>query len=1141
MPGLDVLRRRATLAVCLLALAGLAPSAYAQFDTGQISGIVKDEQGGAVPGASVTLVHEATGVSRSHVTDRSGYYTAPSLLPGRYQVQIALPGFRRFVKTGVTLDTSAKVSVDAVLVAGGLEETITVSADSTPLQTNTGQVAKTIEAKQIQELMLNGRNPFMLALLKPGVRGLTFGQFSPTTTFVAQNIVINGARGDENQITFDGVTAVRTRSSVASVGVPNVDSLQEIQVLTAGYLPEYGRSSGGQIRFVTKSGGRDFHGGLYGFYRDEGLDANSWSRNNSPLADQNGAPAPFSFKQFGYDLSGPIYLPGKLNTSKDKLFFYFGQEWIRQDNPATLTATVPTDRMRRGDFGELLDPSNPFFNRAVPINDPRTGQPFPNNVIPADRLSANGLALMNMYPRPVAGYQSGTNNWIGDFTGWTRSRKDTVRLDFNPNSAHRLSTRFSHYDWKFLNRSDAFGQVLTDWNLPNDAAALNWSWSVSPNVLNETTVGFAQDRVFIDLSTATDGYKRSKYGINYPYVFPGTKEDEDKVPSLALPGPWTGFDGGPYPAFSKGPIWQFSNNVTWLKGRHSFKAGVSVEYSGEDDLDQINVAGQPGDTNNQNGRFEFTDGRTGGSGNGLANTALGLFTTYGEIGKKSLTKWRSLGVDLFVQDSWKARHNLTLEYGARYVYWPPFYAKCNNIASFDQRYYDPARAATIDRSTGAVLAGDRFNGIVLPGDGFPSGCGEVEAAGNSEYQRLFVGLPRGLSETHNTVFQPRAGVAWQLNDKTVVRASGGVFHTRVALNDSTLLGGNPPLQFKVGVTNGLVDQPAGATQQVFPYVMTAQDPVFNHPTAYNWTLSLQRMLPFSMAVDVTYVGRVGTHLQRERNINQLAPGTVQANPGVNVNALRPYKGFGLIRLSENAGRSEYRGLQLNLERRFSKGLGFGLAYTLSRSEDNGDGKRDLLYNAYDDRGYWGPSGFDRTHVFNFHYIYELPLWREQNTVLQKVLGGWQVSGVTFFESGAPFWVGRANDRAGVGDTIRQPWDLVGEPSLSAGDRKFSNGVGQDANLWFNPAAFAEPAAGTFGNSGRNILRGPSFQSWDIALIKNVRLNEKGYRLQVRLEAFNFLNHPNFQAPTNDPTSATFGRVTTKLGSRSLQLGTKLTF
>jgi hypothetical protein len=1142
-----------------LVLAVLVPSAQAQFDRGQVGGFVKDEQGGVIPGATVRVINEQTKTERTFTTDSTGYYVAPTLAPGSYQVVVELTGFKKFVRNAVTVDAASNVQVDAVLSAGGIEEAITVTGSATPLQANTAQIAKTVEAKQIQELMLNGRNPINLAMLKPGVRGGNFNAFQPDS-LTTGGFNINGSRTDENLITIDGAIATRTRSSGAIIGTVNVDTVSEMQVLTASYLPEYGRSSGGQIRFVTKGGGRSFRGDVFEFYRDEGLDANSWSRNASPLPELNGQPAPFTYHQYGYDIGGPLYIPGKFNANKEKLFFFWAQEWIRWDREETNSRTVPTAAMRNGDFSELLNPNNPFFGRVVRVNDPATGQPFPGNIIPSSRLSPNGLALLNTYPLPTPGFQRGSQNWIGTSPNPRRTRKDTLRLDFVPNSTNQVSFRGSLFNWTSVDafRGD-FPLARTDWDRPNQTAALSWTSTLSSNLINEATVAWSRDQVFIEVFRGTDSFMRSKYGINYPYVFPG-KEIEDKIPSVTIAG-FSSIDGGPYPAFSEGPIWTFSDNLTYVRGRHTLKGGVFVEYSGEDDFDQINVSILPGDTNNQNGRFEFTDGRTGGSGLAVANTAMGLFTNYGEIGARSRTDWRALAVDAFVQDSWKVKDNLTLEGGFRYVYWPPWHAKLNNAAMFNPDFYDPSLAVRIDPRTGAILPGpgDRFNGVVLPGDGFPSEAeGQIEAAGNPEYDRLFRGVPRGFSETHSMVFQPRLGMAYRFNPKTVLRLGAGVFHTRITLNDSTLLGGNAPIQFKVGVTNGLVDQPTGATRAEFPLVMTMQDPVFKHPTAYNWTVSFQRELPLDVVVDATYVGRSGQHLQRERNINQLQPGTVQANPGINVNAMRPYLGFATIRLSENSGRSIYHGLQLNVERRFRNGLGFGMAYTYSRLRDNGDSKRDIMFNAYDDSAYWGLSDNDRTHLFNFHYLYELPFWRNQDTFLKKVFGGWQVSGVTYFQSGRPLTIARAEDIAGVGDTAGQIYNLVGDPSVA--NQQFSVGRTVDQNFWFNPAAFARPAAGTFGVGGRNpdSLRGTSFQSWDIALFKNIPLGGSK-RLQLRLEAFNFINHPNLGDPTGggapdsgsapatnggvvvDPNNADFGRVLTKTSERNIQLGIKFSF
>jgi hypothetical protein len=315
-----------------------------------------------------------------------------------------------------------------------------------------------------------------------------------------------------------------------------------------------------------------------------------------------------------------------------------------------------------------------------------------------------------------------------------------------------------------------------------------------------------------------------------------------------------------------------------------------------------------------------------------------------------------------------------------------------------------------------------------------------------------------------------------------------------------------------------------------------------------WGFGMQREIPFGFTLDITYLGRRGLYLQRERNINQLQPGTIQANPGVNIAALRPYAGYNVIRISENSGNSKYNSLQISADRRYRNGLKVGFAYTLGKSEDNGSNKRNVLWNTYDDTGYWGPSDYDRRHVASVYYIYDLPFWRDQSTLMRNLLGGWQISGATFFRTGTPFAVLRNNDIAGVGDgAFLQPVNMVGDPNSGA-NKQFSTAVG-DGNFWFNTAAFANPAAGTFGNAPRNNIYNPGEQQWDIALFKNFNLGGTR-RAQFRAEFFNFPNHPNWgNAQTGalqgqgwaDPTSANFGRVTTKSGNRDIQLSLRFLF
>lgn len=1125
------------IACACLFLLGIATTASAQFDRGTIVGTIKDAQGGIVPGATVTLTSTQTQQSRTTVTDGSGFYTFPNLTAGRYEIVVELSGFKKISRSNVQLDAAGSVSLDFILETGALTEEVTVTAENSALQTQVA-VRKSVEAKDIELLSFSGRNPIGVPALKAGVVGGNFNNagFSSLTN---GGFSINGGRGDENTITVDGAVAIRTRSAGATIGVQNADVIQEVQVLTANYMPEYGRASGGQIRFVTKSGSNRYTGNASYFFRDESLQANTWTRAQSTVATDRAGAAPFDYKQYGYSFGGPI--PGAM--FKDKLFFFGAQEWVNFFQVQTNTAVVPTEAMRRGDFSQLLG-SNPFFSTPQIIRDPLTGQPFAGNIIPTGRLSPNGVGLMNLYPVPTAGFQQGANNAILNSENPQDQRKDNIRFDYRLNQDNQLTYRYSRYNWVAIDAfRGTFPFARTDWERPNTTQNINWTRTIGNNLINEFSYSYSIDEVFINVFTESGLYKRSRTGINYPYIFPDRKMIEDKIPSVTM-ATFTGIDGGPYPSSSQGPIHVFSNATTLVKGRHTMKAGIAVEYSGEDDFDQINVSSIPGGTNNQNGQFEFQNGAGSRTGVGMADMALGLFTNYAEIGERAFTKWRALATDIFVQDSWKPTSNLTVEGGIRWAIWPPWYSTTNNIANFDPRFYDAANAAVINSATGRIVSGPRFNGIVLPGDGFEGSGSDLVVAQDPRVLALFRGEPRGFSDTHYNAFEPRLGASYAINDKTIARLSAGVFHNRVTLNDSSLLGGNPPFQPMVTVANGSVDNPGGGSTGAsdLPFGMQGQDISFKHPTAYTWSAGVQREIPFGFVIDATYVGRRGLYLQRERNINQLLPGTIQANQGVNVAALRPYKGYGVLRIAENSGRSIYNSLQLSADRRYSNGLKVGAAYTLGKSEDNGSDKRNVLWDTYNDANFWGPSSFDRKHVLSVYYIYDLPFWKDPTSLMKNLLGGWQISGASFFRSGTPFSITRGSDIAGIGDTLGQPMNLVGDPMANA-NGQFSAGAaaGTDNNFIFNPAAFAQPAAGTFGNQTRNILRNPGDQQWDLAIFKNFSVGGQR-RVQFRMEMFNFPNHPNLSGPQGDITNVNFGRSITKDGNRrDIQLAIRYIF
>jgi hypothetical protein len=1059
-------------------------------------------------------------------------------------VSAELTGFKKALRQNVTLDAASSQTLNLNLETGAITEAVTVTAEATPLQTDVA-VRKTVEAKDIELLSFSGRNPIGVPALKAGVIGGGFNNagFSSLTT---GGFNINGSRGDENTIYIDGAVGVRTRSTGAIIGVQNVDAVQEVQVLTANYMPEYGRASGGQIRIITKGGSSRYTGSTSFFYRDDSLQANTWSRNRSPNASDNSGPSPFDYKQYGYAFGGPV--PGA--GFKDRLFFFTAQEWVNFFQVQTSIVTVPTALMRTGNFSELLDPSTGFFSTPQVIVDPTTGQPFAGNIIPTGRLSQNGMAIMRLYPDPTPGFRQGSANAIISADNPQDQRKDNVRIDYRINDKNQVTYRYSKFSWKSI---DAFRTGLpfarTDWDRPNSTQNFNWTSTITSNLINEFSYSHSLDQVFIGVFKESGLYKRSRTGVNYPYIFPANKEIEDKIPTVNIDNFQT-IDGGPYPSSSEGPIHLVSNATTYVRGRHTFKGGVAIEYSGEDDFDQINVQAIPGGTNNQNGQFAFRNSSSARTHLGISDMALGIFQDYAELGQRAFTKWRALATDVFIQDSWKPRTNLTIEGGLRMPFWPPWYSQTNNIANFDPRFYDKANEAVMSPTTGRLISGPRYNGIVLPGNGFLGDGSSLEAAKDPRVLALFRGEPRGFSQTHYNAFEPRLGMSYSINQKTVARVSGGVFHNRVTLNDSTLLGGNPPFQPMVTVSNGSVDNPGGAGGAAdLPFGMQGQDVVFKHPTAYLWSAGVQRELPLAFVVDVTYVGRRGLYLQRERNINQLPEGTL-TNPayaGLNniLPSLRPYKGYGAIRLTENSGYSKYNSLQISADRRYTKGLKIGFAYTLGKSEDNASDKRTVLWNTYSDKAFWAASNFDRRHVVSLYYIYDLPFWRNGGSVLKSALGGWQISGATFARTGTPFSITRNDDKAGVGEGSNgQPVDLIGDVNANS-NGKFSggvvNGVAQDQNFWFNPAAFAQAPSGRFGNAPRNLIYGPGDQEWDIALFKNFALGGTR-KVQFRTEIFNFPNHPNLSGPSTDITSSNFGRSTGKSGDRrDIQLALRFLF
>ena len=1120
---------------------------WGQSDNSTVNGIVKDPTTAVIPNAKITLKNEATGLFRQAQTNESGVFVIPIVPPGMYTLSAEAPGFKKYESKSNKVDPSMPASFEVVLQIGTASEVVEVVATASPLQTESGAVGRLVEGKQISDLQLNGRNPIFLALLKPGVRsGSTLASFS----FGMSNggLSINGSRVFDNAVMYDGAPAVRTRANGLTIGATDLDMTSEVQILTASYAAEYGRGAGGQVRVVTKSGTSNFHGSAYEYLRNPVFDANTWDRN---LKTSTNFVAPYHFNQFGYNIAGPVYIPKKLNADKSKLFFMWAQEWVKYPRDAGNYRTVPTAAMRGGDFSELLG-SNSFFSSPQIIKDPATGTPFAGNVIPKGRLSSNGAGLLNVYPLPNLAVPLGTSNYYDVALATTDQRKDSISLDFLPSSKDSFKVRgmFYHYlDVDPWATSFKFSDKTFD--RPNQVSSVNWTHTISPTLVNEFLVTASRDQVYIAM-TDTPTFDRTKYGINYVYIYPDGKDRPNKLPAVDVAG-FTSYTGSPYPSKSSGPIYTISDNITKVRGNHILKAGFLFDRAGENDYDQINVSGVPGGTDNQNGRFVFSNGRTGGSGVAVGNVALGLFDSYAEIGRRSYTPYRRHMYEWFIQDSWKITPKLKLEFGVRHTVIKPYHSLWNNITIFDEKYYDPAKAVKVDSSTGNPIpgTGDTYNGLVIPGNGWPdSAKGRVNIAGDSTYDYLFRGgaEPRHYSNVVYLNFQPRVGLAYQLGTKSVLRAGAGKFTTPLPVSDGIFLGGNPPLQPIASVAYGSVDQPSGGSKASFPLSVTTQAKDLPMPQSYTWNFTYEREMGFSTVVELGYVGRRGLNNIREVNINQAPLNSTYSNPKTNVNAMRPYLGYGPIRRQYDNANMRYNGLQLSVNRRFSSGLSYGLAYTYSKCMDDGSDKKDLIPDSTNARYLWGPCTMDTRHLTVINAIYELPFMKDGgNSFLRAVAGGWQVTAVAQMQTGAPATVATSDDFAGVGPgSGSQIWQVNGDPTLDRGSRAFANSTSENA-YWFRVAGsdgkalFTRPATGTFITQyNRSLVYNPGLHNWNLGLFKTFVIHEQ-HRLLFRAEGFNFLNHPNWSGASTSPTSAAFGKVTSKSGSRNIQLSLRYSF
>lgn len=1087
------------LAVLLLAALPL----LAQFKA-TINGDVTDSSGAAIPGAKVKVRSVAIGLERDAVTSGTGSFTIPNLPGGNYEVVIEAVGFKTLTESGIRLDTDTAATLRFRLDIGQLSEKVEVVSEAPPVETSSGDVSRLVTMSQLQNYALPGRNPYYMMGIMPGVVS-RYGNFTTDfrgSSYSMGGLMIEGNRKDTNFVTLDGINNGRVRDGVQVNNILGVDFIEEVKIFTSRYAPEFGRSTGAQINFITRRGTQDFHLSGYEFFMSDQFAASRFILNDRPR---------LRYHDYGYTLNGPVYIPKKWNTDKSKLFFFFGYEARYQAATNTKISVIPTPLERSGNFSA---------SKTVPI-DPDSGLPFPNALIPVTRISKLGQAMQKIYPDP--NYAGPGGNFIATQSQPTDNGDYIFRGDYNIKQNWQLTARGLHGDQNFQSPFDNAGNNIPLFPVYRHRRGNNYTvglnTTVSPTMVNEFSAGESDYRESFTL--IGDGYKRSTWGITYPTLYGGS--NGDRIPAVNVSG-FNGFTGSNQPSSAQTPTFIFRDNLIRIQGSHNIKVGAYFENM---NMNEINQA-------NDNGTFSFGNSSANPKNSGVpwANALLGNFDTYSESGRQAQTVYHAYAREFYAQDSWRVTKRFTLEYGIRYSLISPWSSNWNNEVVFMQRFWDPAKAPQVS-AIGAIVpgTGDPYNGLVLPGSGPQAAAGRVAAFADPAIQALFRGIPAAFNPLQKTNFQPRLSFAWDPfgDGKSAVRAGFGAFTgvTGIAYS-GWYLGARAPLVQSATVTNGFADNPGSGIPNTtkFPIDAGSLPADYKMPAVYNYSLSLQRQFPFKTSLDLSYVGSTSRHLSYQHPLNFLTPDQVAAHQGVDTRQFLPYRGLGGLNLVEPSATGEYNSLQVLVKRR-SKDLSYSFAYTLAKNigygiEGIAGGPQDPL-NIRPERSELEES---RRHNVVATHTYDVPWFKDQKGFLGRVLGGWSINGLWTWTTGRLY----APTLTGAPRQVANRPNVVGEWRLPADQ--------QTPFRWFNTAAFARPADYTYGNSGKWVIRGPGTFDLSAFALKEFRVLER-FRVQLRAEAFNALNHPYWTDINTTLGQGNFGQVGGVSSQRYVQLGLKI--
>jgi carboxypeptidase family protein len=1146
-----MIRRFLSVTTLLLAIITLGGGVTAQTITGRISGTVTDNTGAAIPGAPVKAVNDATKQSRDAVTDPQGFYVITNLPVGNYTVTIEHSGFKKISKSGYTLVADGRLTVDFALEAGAVSETVEIVATTgETVNSTSGEVARVVDTAQVKELALNGRNYLQLTTLIPGAPLMNDNQLE-LMTGLGVNQPINGNRGNSNSLTVDGGFNLDSGSNNSQINNVGIDFIREVKVQTSNFSAEYGRNSGAAINVVTQSGGNDYHGSAFEYLRNEKLDANS-SLNVS----RNIARPSLRYNNFGYSFGGPII--------KDKFFFFGGMEWKYIRRFSETSRVIPTVAERNGDFRQRLRGPDGVVGTADDgvLRDSTSGLPcvaptisngvvtkaadrsgcFANNIIPTSRFTADGMALIGVYNAAQQRAVSYSDALTGNNVFFRESnpfdfRQDILRLDYRFSEKHSVFGRYLHDDYNLVAPFGTFidsqlPTIPTNRARPSYGILVGHTWMITPTLINEAKVNTSWNGQRVP--PAGDAWKRETYGFQYQQLFQGGLY-ENSIPNVDLAG-FATFRGANGALVSPTTDIALSDTISLIRGAHTLKAGLTVIRNRKDQNGRSTYAGMI--------NFQGNTANSLSTTNSVADMLLGVFRTYSETDMDPFGQFRFSQIESFASDNWKVNRKLSLEIGLRYQYGWPTYTQANNIVNFDPAFYDPANAVTI-KSNGTIdttKGGNIYNGLVRAGAGVPDDeLGRVPNGNSSTVLSVPTGAPRGIYEPQH-LFAPRLSFAYSPTDdnKTSIRGGFGIFYDRPEGNLIYSAINIPPYistsQYENGNLATLASSSASAPG-AFGRI-DAIDPNLVVPYTMSYSLTVQRELPWGIFGEVGYIGNQGRHLIRQPDINQVPFAVLAANNRLPeaqraaTNALRPYKGFSEIRMRLSDSNSNYNAVQFYAAKR--KGdLTMTASYTfgkvLADTSGNGDNPEDFFNRAYN----YGPTTFDRRHIFVTTYTYRLPFFAKSSGLLRNTLAGWEVSGITRWQTGQYF-----TPTANTQFTGNRRADYVGGSiELPEDQRSYER--------WFNTAAFAPADEGRRGTAGVGSIEGPGRYSWDLSLRKQFSLTER-FRLQFQGDFFNAFNQVQFGGDGGSGlevnlSNANYGTFSAVAPGRNIQLGLKLTF